>query len=73
MPSYVEVTEEELKQLKDQRNLELLRTAADVDSWTSKPEATSRVEIEELDSFVVNFPSVLPDPNLVVRGKTVPL
>jgi endonuclease III len=73
MPSYVEVTEEELKQLKDQRNLELLRTAADVDSWTSKPEATSRVETEELDSFVVNFPSVLPDPNLVVRGKTVPL
>jgi endonuclease III len=69
MPSYVQLTEEELRQL------HLLRSAADDKaSWTSK--AVSKDSEKYLDSFVVDFPETpSPSPHLtpVFRGKTLRL
>jgi hypothetical protein len=75
MPSFLQVTDEELVQL------QLLRLAADGDSWTSqsKEEKDSLNSKEQLDSFVVEIPEVephAPTPTtllLLPRGKTLRL
>jgi hypothetical protein len=71
MPSYVQLTKEELRQL------HLLRSEAHDKAWTSKAVSKDSGLQEHqylLDSFVVNFPETQsPSPYLtpVFRGKTL--